>query len=188
MGRRVNRKCQQCATLAAEAAMALHGPKGDNCWNPRDERGLGYDCHRRRNHYRHRQAVNAERRLERRKAQKPLAPVSPSPEGASSREGRSPLTLIAPPPETLAAVLVLYRQTSDSPVHAVAAEVWQGDRKFAGIQPVHCMGLRGDQLSEYIREMLQQLHQHFGLGRFEDVIKELPVHRCPIRPCPYQEG
>jgi hypothetical protein len=98
------------------------------------------------------------------------------------------LELASPPvPKVLSAVLVLYRQKADSPVHAVGAEVWQGDSKVAGIAPVHCMGMRGDQLGEYIREMLQLLNEQFGIQRFEDVVKELPVNRCPISPCPFQK-
>lgn len=182
MGRRVNRKCQHCAALKVEDAIALHGSEGDHCWNPRDERNLGYDCHRRRNHYRYRQEENTERRLQRRKARKPVAQLAISTQTVGQE-------LPAPPtPEVISAVLVLYRQKPNTPVHAVAAEVWQSDRRLAGIQPVHCMGMRGDQISEYIRETLQLLNQHFGIGRFEDVVKELPVHQCPIKPCPFQEG
>ena len=90
-----------------------------------------------------------------------------------------------PSPAT-AAVLVLYRQHKNSPVHAVAAEIWTGSHLIASVKPVHCMGMRGDRVSEYLQEILQLLTQQFGVVRFEDIIKEVPVQKCPIRPCPLQ--
>jgi hypothetical protein len=83
-----------------------------------------------------------------------------------------------------AAVLVLYRQAKDAPVHAVTAEIWQGDRKVKQLNVVHCMGMRGNEVTAYIREILEQLHQQFDVSRFEDVIKEIPVEQCPIVGCP----
>jgi len=95
---------------------------------------------------------------------------------------------VAPPPSplALAAVLVLYRQHCDTPVHAVAAEVWQGNQKVAAIPPVHCMGMRADKVTTYIKDLLASLNQEFSVVRFEDVVKELPVHQCPIAHCPFQ--
>ncbi|MBD2098866.1 hypothetical protein H6F90_27775 [Trichocoleus sp. FACHB-591] len=91
-----------------------------------------------------------------------------------------------PPPVPIApaAILVLYRQQTDAPVHAVAAEVWQENQLVAVVPPIHCMGLKGDRVSAYIKEMLASLAQQFGVTRFEDVIKEVPVAQCPIEPCP----
>lgn len=91
------------------------------------------------------------------------------------------------PPEisaTPAAVLVLYRQHSNAPVHAIAAEVWQGDQKLAAVKPKHCMGMKGDRVTVYIKEVLSSLHEQFGVTRFEDVVKEVPVEKCPLDPCP----
>ncbi|MBF2078991.1 MAG: hypothetical protein IGR76_10850 [Synechococcales cyanobacterium T60_A2020_003] len=182
MARPVNHKCKHCATLSAEEAIALHGEEGDGCWNPRDSRQLGYDCHRRRHHYRYRAEHNAHRKLLKRRRdrlmQSATDQVTPS----------SGMLILSPPPipKICAAVLVLYRQAADAPVHAVAAEVWQGDRLIAGIPAVHCMGMRGDEVGDYIRQMLALLQQ-FGISRFEDVVKEVPVHGCPIVPCPYTQ-
>lgn len=91
---------------------------------------------------------------------------------------------IEPPLTTPAAILVLYRQNSHAPVHAIAAEVWQGDQKIAEVKAVHCMGMKGDRVSAYIKEILASLSQQFGVTRFEDVIKEVPVNHCPISNCP----
>ncbi|HIK56395.1 MAG TPA: hypothetical protein IGS37_14695 [Synechococcales cyanobacterium M55_K2018_004] len=239
MARRINRKCQHCATLTVEAAIALHGPTGDNCWNPGNANGWGYDCHRRRSHYRHRDDNNRTRRRLRRaeqaKQQAVLVSSTSTPPGLDSSAddlqhstaqtktlslaalraetaapeaepadanaphaippGRTLHTVtlgdseyvaldLPPVPLPYAAVLVLYRQHKDAPVHAIGAEIWQGKVKVLNIQPIHCMGMRGNEVTAYIQTMLAELHQHFKVSRFEDVIKELPVHDCPLVPCP----
>lgn len=173
MPRQLNRKCQHCATLSAEEAQTLHGADGDDCWNPSDFLHRGYDCHRRRSHYRYREDNNRSRRRAR-KTQK------------SATKCAADLIEITPlaPPVAIAAVLVLYRQHKNAPVHAVAAEVWSGSNPIAGVKPVHCMGMRGNQVKEYIQEILELLTQEFGVTRFEDIVKEVPVQKCPIQPCP----
>jgi len=94
--------------------------------------------------------------------------------------------VVSPPPVPIvpAAILVLYRQHSNAPVHAVAAEIWHGDQRIAEVKPVHCMGMKGDRVSAYIKEMLASLSQQFQVTRFENVIKEIPVEQCPIANCP----
>jgi hypothetical protein len=173
MSRPVNAKCKHCATLSVEEAIALHGETGDGCWNPRDIQQRGYECHRRRHHYRHRAEINAEAKL-RRRHQARLKNLEPE-------------HTLSPPSFSLpyAAILILYRQHPNAPVHAVAAEVWQGDRPIAAIPAVHCMGMRSDDVSQYLHAMLALLRQSFPITRFEDVVKERPVHTCPIIPCPY---
>lgn len=93
---------------------------------------------------------------------------------------------ISPPlPESPpAAILVLYRQSSTTPVHAVAAEVWEGNQKVAEVKPIHCMGMRADKVTDYIKQLLSSLNQQFGITRFEDLVKDVPVEWCPIEPCP----
>ncbi|MEX0272287.1 hypothetical protein AB3R30_24530 [Leptolyngbyaceae cyanobacterium UHCC 1019] len=88
------------------------------------------------------------------------------------------------PPTAPAAILVLYRQSPNTPVHAVAAEVWKGSQKIAEVKPVHCMGMRADKVAEYIKQLLTSLNQQFAVTKFEDVVKEVPVQHCPVIPCP----
>ncbi|MBM0744933.1 hypothetical protein JOY44_25780 (plasmid) [Phormidium sp. CLA17] len=88
------------------------------------------------------------------------------------------------PPTTPAAILVLYRQSPNTPVHAVAAEVWKGSQKIAEVKPVHCMGMRADKVADYIKQLLTSLNQQFAVTKFEDVVKEVPVQNCPVIPCP----
>lgn len=93
---------------------------------------------------------------------------------------------VEPPslPTAPAAILVLYRQSPNAPVHAVAAEVWKGSQKIAEVKPVHCMGMRADKVADYIKQLLTSLNQQFAVTKFEDVVKEVPVQHCPIDPCP----
>ena len=107
-------------------------------------------------------------------------------EAASTETLFTPPLAVVPPaaPIAPAAILVLYRQHANAPVHAVAAEVWQGEQQVAAVAAVHCMGLKGDRVSAYIKAVLASLNQQFGVTRFEDVIKEVPVAHCPIEPCP----
>jgi hypothetical protein len=93
-----------------------------------------------------------------------------------------------PPPIAPAAILVLYRQSAHTPVHAVAAEVWQGEHKLAEVRAIHCMGMKADKVTVYIKELLLSLHQQFGMTRFENVTKEIPVDGCPIVPCPLKHS
>lgn len=132
-------------------------------------------CHRRRSHYRHRDDNNRSRR----RAKKMGIGVNAEPAVELELEPSVPKTAIA-------AVLVLYRQHKNSSVHAVAAEVWTGSHLIAAIKSVHCMGMRGNQVSEYLQEILELLTQRFGVVRFEDIIKEVLVQKCPIQPCPLQ--
>ncbi len=106
-------------------------------------------------------------------------PLSPAESEAAMLELEPPPFAIAP-----AAILVLYRQSPHTPVHAVAAEVWQGQRKVAEVKPVHCLGMRADKVTDYIKQLLTSLNQQFGVTKFEDIVKEIPVQQCPIVPCP----
>lgn len=168
MGRHVSKICLRCATLPLEEAIELHGENGDGCWNPNV-------CHRRRSHYRHRDHNNRTRRRAKRLG------VEANSEPGVTLELEPPV-----PKATIAAVLVLYRQHKNAPVHCVAAQVWQCNHLIAAVKPVHCMGMRGNQVSEYLQEILDLLTQQFGVMRFEDIIKEVSVQKCPIRPCPLQ--
>lgn len=184
MPRRVNKKCLQCALLGVEDAIVQHGAAGDNCWNPENVNGWGYDCHRRRSHYRHRADNNAIRRRLRRTAGGRAQASSTSELIQTASE---PIHISAPAIQSVpAAVLVLYRQGKDTPVHAIAAEIWQGNRKIATVEAFHCMGMRGDKVTASIKELLSSLHEQFGISKFEDVIKEVPVAQCPISNCPMQ--
>lgn len=187
MARKVNKECQHCAKLPVHEAIELHGVDGDNCWNPDDVRKLGYNCHRRRHHYRHREDDNRNRRRMRKLAKRGELEELTTAQTPDSRL-TEPINITAPhPPAIRAAVLVLYRNHKDAPVHAAAAEIWQGNHKIGELQPIHCMGMRGDQVTAYLQQILLTLREQYGVGRFEDVIKQLPVSDCPIEGCPFSQ-
>jgi hypothetical protein len=98
--RSLAKKCLSCAALSFDEAVALHGEGGDNCWDERI-------CHRRRSHYRHRAENNFQRRR--------------------SYKAKKVLQIEIAPPTTYSAVLVLYRARKDTPLHAIAAQIWQGN-------------------------------------------------------------
>jgi hypothetical protein len=87
-------------------------------------------------------------------------------------------------PTVYSAVLVLYRSRKDSPVHAVAVRVWQGNKQVAEVPTVHCVGLNGKQLRDFLGGVLATLKQKYDIDRFEEKILELKPEQCPIIPCP----
>jgi len=60
-----------------------------------------------------------------------------------------------PIPPVPAAVLHLYRERVDMPLHAISSELWMGQEKKATIEPVHCLGLTSRQVATYLQEVLQ---------------------------------
>ncbi len=151
-------KCRLCSKLSAERALLKHGPEGTACWE-------GEPCHKRRTYYRHRERYNKTRRLKRQ-----------SPENAP---------LVVPVLLAPAAVLHLYRERVDAPLHAIGAELWMGKEKVAAIEPVHCLGLTSRQVAAYLQEVLQVFSQKYevAIAKFSAQV-ELDPSRCPISPCP----
>lgn len=133
----------------------MHGPDGDGCWNEKT-------CHRRRSHYRHRGDNNSRR-----------------------RSVRMVHTTIAVEVETNpVAYLYLYREKrQDAPLHAIAVSVWQGTEKTLEIEPIHCAGMRNQQVNQYLQKIQLQLDDRFGIKKFESVLRLEPTE-CPIQNCP----
>jgi hypothetical protein len=96
-------KCRLCSKLSTAEAQARHGCAGDGCWE--DQR-----CHNRRSYYRHRGVRNHNRKQKRRGEQ------------VSGVTGAT-MTLDILVPTAPAAVIHWYRETKDSPLHAIAAEL-----------------------------------------------------------------
>lgn len=169
MPRRVNPKCLACAQLSAAEARRLHGPTGDDCWSE-------LRCPRRRSHYRHRRDNNASRRSQYR--------LQVGERQAKSSVETLEVELSLPP----VAYLYLYREKrQDAPLHAISASVWQGDQKLLEVKPIHCAGLRNQQIQSYLREILAQLKTRFGIRKFEPEIRLDPI-ACPIPNCALKEA
>ncbi|NJO63194.1 MAG: hypothetical protein HC836_34735, partial [Richelia sp. RM2_1_2] len=83
------------------------------------------------------------------------------------------------------ATLIVYRPVGEStPVHAIAAEIWQGQQLQAKIQPIHCVGMVRSQILNYVTKLLEVLGTNYGIKKFAS-LERLDPDRCPIRPCPH---
>ena len=159
--RKIPDKCVRCALLDMEMVREKHGVEGDGCWNPKV-------CYARRSHARHRDRKNAVRNFRKRSSGVKEIPVNV--------------------PEVTYGVLVVYRPMgSDSPVHAVGAEVWCGSQKQAIVPVVHCAGLMAAQVEGYVQKVLNVLEQNYGIKKFAS-LERREVFECQIRPCPYHSA
>jgi hypothetical protein len=152
-------KCKKCAMLSAEQAQIMHGEEGDRCWNPAV-------CYSRRSYARHRDRRNQVRSQKRTGSNSELS--------VSTDEFN----------RTYWAVLVVYRRSgADTPIHAIGAEVWQGQEKFAVIHPIHCAGMIPAQVHAYVERLLQILASSYQIQKFASQ-ERLDPSLCRIRPCP----
>jgi hypothetical protein len=170
MPRRISQKCVKCAQLSATDAQQLHGKSGDGCWDAKR-------CPRRRSHYRHRQQLNEQRRLQ---YQQP-------PSGAVLEQGQVE-TVTLPVAESSAPYANLYiwrEKRKDAPIHAIAASVFQNGSKVLEVAPIHCAGYRKRQLEHYVqKDVIGYLKARFGITFFADEIRLEPIE-CPITGCPW---
>ena len=106
----------------------------------------------------------------------------PLPDGLRQR----PRTIVLNPPVGVTASIIFYRERRDAPVHAIAAEMWQGGQgKVLSVQPLHCLGLSPAQVVELMTDILKSCSRELGveLTKFAHRI-ELHPSQCPISPCP----
>jgi len=159
MAKGIPEKCKKCALLSATQAQELHGSDGDNCWNPAV-------CYSRRSYARHRDR----RKLIRYHKQ---------------NTDQSELTVnIDEFANTFWAVLIVYRRTgTDTPIHAIAAEVWKGQEKFGAVAPIHCIGMTATQVHSYVQKVLELLDSKYSIKKFASQ-ERLDPTLCPLRPCP----
>ena len=169
-------RCRLCSKLDASAAKLKHGADGTGCWDDQH-------CHNRRSYYRHRGVRNYNRRQQYRQQQSAMAIAPQLPD--ASRESPSVVTLEIPAPAAPAAVMFWYRETKQSPLHALGAELWLGNDRVAKIEPVHCLGLSEMQIKTLMLRILDGFSQHCGhkLERFRSSVELHPLN-CPIKPCP----
>lgn len=170
MARPDSEKCRLCSKLSSLEAQQKHGEGGDGCWNPKY-------CHNRRSYYRHRGVRNHQRKQQRLQQQQDTSsPV---------RDSLGVVTLEIPSPAVGAAVVHWYRETKDSPLHALGAELWMGNDRIAKIEPVHCLGLTESQVKTLLIQILNVFSEHCGMKieRFRSSVELHPLN-CPTRPCP----
>jgi len=155
MAKAIPEKCKRCAMLSATQAQEKHG---DDCWNPAV-------CYSRRSYARHRDRINLVRSHKRSEMQPELIV-------------KDEFT------DLFWAVLVVYRPTgTDTPIHAIAAQVWKGQDKFAAIAPMHCAGMTASQVHSYIQKILVLLESNYQIKKFSS-LERFDPWLCPLRPCP----
>ena len=168
MPRRVDKKCVACAQLSAADARQLHGKKGDGCWH--DKR-----CPSKRSHYRNRQRLNEQRRLQYRQEVSEVG----------TKEVETVVLSVAEPSVPYANLYIWRERRKDAPVHAIAASVFKDGAKVLEVAPIHCAGYRKRQLENYVqKEVIGYLNARFGITFFADEIRLEPME-CPIAGCPW---
>ena len=93
--------------------------------------------------------------------------------------------LAVAPPELYFAVLYLYKDTGDKPLHALGAELWQGQHPVCKLEPIHTFGLTAGKIRLYSNQVLKAFSNHCGetLHQYKEMFELSPQH-CPVRPCP----
>ncbi len=94
-------------------------------------------------------------------------------------------TIALPPPDIYFAILLLYKEPGDRPLHALGAELWRGREAIATLQPVHCFGMTASQIRSYSESVLDSFTDECGtrLRQFKEFFTLAPAS-CPLRPCP----
>jgi hypothetical protein len=157
--KKVAHNCFQCSKLSHDEAQTK------SCWD-------ADRCPNRRHYQRNKERISQQRRSTR--TEKPATD--------------NPRTIEIDPPLGTAASIIFYRERQDAPVHAIAAEVWQGSNKVLAVHPIHCLGLSPAQVVEVMTEILSACSTELDveLSRFASKV-ELHPSLCPIRPCPLCE-
>ncbi|WP_414574245.1 hypothetical protein [Nostoc sp. CCY 9925] len=91
------------------------------------------------------------------------------------------------PPANYFAVLYLYKEAGDKPLHAMSAELWLGQKPICRLEPIHCFGLTAGKIRTYTDKVLQAFAKDYNISlyQYKDMFEVSPTH-CPVRPCPKQ--
>ncbi|PSB41337.1 hypothetical protein [Chamaesiphon polymorphus] len=156
MPKKVGHNCFQCSKLSTAEAQTKP------CWE-------AARCPNRRHYQRNKARISQQRSQSR--------PVESA--------GNVLRTIAIEPPIGTAVSIIFYRERQDAPVHAIAAEVWQGYEKVLKVEPMHCMGLTPAQVVGVMTEILKACSSELGveLTKFASKI-ELHPSQCPISSCP----
>jgi hypothetical protein len=167
MPKKVAHNCFQCSKLSHDEAQIKPCWDADRCPN--------------RRHYQR----NKERISQQRRSLKTQAKLSDYTGESTTIPIASSTTIAIDHPIGTAASIIFYRERQDAPVHAIAAEIWQGNRKVLNVKPMHCLGLSPSQVVGMMAEILKacSIELEVELSRFVSKV-ELHPSLCPIRPCP----
>jgi hypothetical protein len=168
--KKVAHNCFQCSKLSHDEAQTKPCWDADRCPN--------------RRHYQR----NKERISQQRRSLRTQAKLSDYTEESTTILIVSSTTIAIDHPIGTAASIIFYRERQDAPVHVIAAEIWQGNRKVLNVKPMHCLGLTPTQVVGMMAEILKACSTELNveMSRFASKI-ELHPSLCPIRPCPLCE-
>ena len=156
MPKKVGHNCFQCSKLSTAEAQTKP------CWD-------AVRCPNRRHYQRNKARISQQRKQSR--------PVESN--------GNVLRTIVIEPPIGTAVSIIFYRERQDAPVHAIAAEVWQGTEKVLKVEPMHCMGLTPAQVVEVMTEILKACSSELDVELIKFASKvELHPSQCPISSCP----
>ena len=170
MPRPISEKCRRCAKQAVAIAQEK------DCWE-------GQKCHVRRSNYKKREFRNRQRRQHYRINQ---GATPAEAEVLSAAGEKTPIQVLTiPVPESVAAVIHLYRQNKTAPLHAIAAELLRNGEKVVMVEPVHTLGWTTAQVKAYMRDILRAFSKHVGqeLVTYEAQVEHHP-ETCQIPDCP----
>jgi hypothetical protein len=170
MPKKVAHNCFQCSKLSHDEAQTK------SCWD-------ADRCPNRRHYQRNKERISQQRRSLKTQAQR-----SDHAEQSTITAIASGATIAIEHPIGTTASIIFYRERQDAPVHAIAAEIWQGNRKVLSVKPMHCLGLSPNQVVGVMGEILQacSIELEVELSKFASKV-ELHPSLCPIRPCPLCE-
>lgn len=167
MPKTASEKCRLCAKLDITDVLLKHGPQGTNCFE-------GELCHKRRTYYGKRALYNRSRR-----------------EKYRQKAGKTPQTIQIPLPKTTWAEVTFYRETKNSPTHAISLEVrrseWDNKQKkmvervLINQPPFHAKGMTEVIVGKAMREALLKFNEVLGtrLTKYE-ILNERHPSLCPI--------
>jgi hypothetical protein len=170
MPKKVAHNCFQCSKLSHDEAQIK------SCWD-------ADRCPNRRHYQRNKERISQQRRSVRTQAQ--LLDYTGESTTISITSGT---TIVIDPPIGTAASIIFYRERQDAPVHAIAADIWQGNRKVLNVKPMHCLGLSPAQVVGMMADILKACSTELDveMSKFASKV-ELHPSLCPIRPCPLCE-
>ncbi|NJM89376.1 MAG: hypothetical protein HC847_21650 [Hydrococcus sp. RU_2_2] len=89
------------------------------------------------------------------------------------------------PPDSYYAILYLYKDSGEKPLHALGAELWLGQKAICKIEPIHCFGLTASKIKAFSQQVLQTFSEKYQifLPQYKEMF-ELSPQLCPLRPCP----
>jgi hypothetical protein len=87
--------------------------------------------------------------------------------------------------ESIRAILYCYLLAADI-LHAVSAELYQGEQLLLSVRPIHCDALTGQVIQMHLQSVLDLFSQHSGtrVAQFDETRNRLLTEfNCPIADC-----